>query len=108
MPFSHISFLSFTFPGAPYWIFLLFIPWLSCHFYLIVIEQQQHNLRTIVYGVFDFMKLLSRVPSLYTTAILQLTINTFKTLLLYIGINSSVTEEALTAFSSALWIPYTI
>ena len=40
----HISFSSFTFPGAPYWIFLLFIPWLPCHFYLVVIEQQQKQL----------------------------------------------------------------
>ena len=28
---------SFTFPGAPYLIFLLFIPWLPCNFYLVVI-----------------------------------------------------------------------
>ena len=29
--------LSFTFPGAPYRIFLLFLP---CHFHFVVIEQQ--------------------------------------------------------------------
>ena len=34
---SVISFSSFTFPGAPYQIFLLFHPWLPCHFYLVVI-----------------------------------------------------------------------
>jgi len=37
---SLISFLSFTFPGAPYRIFLLFLPWLPSHFNLVVIEQQ--------------------------------------------------------------------
>ena len=35
--FSCISFSSFTFPGALYRIFLLFLPWLPCHFYLVVI-----------------------------------------------------------------------
>ena len=39
VPFSYISFSSFTFPAAPYWIFLLLLPWFHCHFYL-VIEQQ--------------------------------------------------------------------
>ena len=34
---SLISFSSFTFPGIPYRIFLR---WLPCHFYLVVIEQQ--------------------------------------------------------------------
>ena len=38
---SLISFASLTFPGAPYKILLLFIPWLPCHFYPVVIEQQQ-------------------------------------------------------------------
>ena len=38
---SLISFSSLTFPGAPYRIFLLFLAWLPCHFYLDVIEQQQ-------------------------------------------------------------------
>ena len=33
--------LSFTFPGTPYRIFLLCLPWLPCHSYLVVIEQQQ-------------------------------------------------------------------
>ena len=37
---SLISFSYFTFPGVPYRIFLLFLPWLPCHFYLVVIEQQ--------------------------------------------------------------------
>ena len=32
---SLISFSYFTFPGAPYRIFLLLLPWLSCHFYLV-------------------------------------------------------------------------
>ena len=40
---SLISFSSFTFPGASYQIFLLFLPWLPCHFYLIVIEQNEPN-----------------------------------------------------------------
>ena len=40
---SHISFSYFTFPGAPYRIFLLFLPWIPCHFYLVVIEQQQQG-----------------------------------------------------------------
>ena len=34
---SLISFSSFTFPGAPYRIFLLFLPWIPCHFHLVVI-----------------------------------------------------------------------
>ena len=34
---SRNSFSSFTFPGAPYRIFLPFLPWLPCHFYLVVI-----------------------------------------------------------------------
>jgi len=41
-PYSYIFFSSFTFPGARYWICLLFLPRLPCHFYLVVIEQQQH------------------------------------------------------------------
>ena len=41
--FSYISFSCFSFPGASYRIFLLFLPWLPCHFYLVVIEQQQQN-----------------------------------------------------------------
>ena len=36
VPFSYISFSSFTFPGAPYRIFLPFLPWLTCHFYLVI------------------------------------------------------------------------
>ena len=32
--FSYNSFSSFTFPAAPYRIFLLFLSWLPCHFYL--------------------------------------------------------------------------
>ena len=39
VPFSYISFPSFTFSGAPYRIFFLFLPWLPCHFYPVVIEQ---------------------------------------------------------------------
>ena len=35
----HFHFI-FYFPDATYWIFLLFLPWLPCHFYLVVIEQQ--------------------------------------------------------------------
>ena len=35
------------FPGAPNRIFLLFLPWLPCHFYLVVIEQQQQQQLTI-------------------------------------------------------------
>ena len=34
---SLIFFSSFTFAGAPYRIFLLFLIWLPCHFYLIAI-----------------------------------------------------------------------
>ena len=41
LTFSYIFFSSFTFPGTPYRIFLLFLPWFFCHFYLVVIEQQQ-------------------------------------------------------------------
>ena len=41
--FSYISFSSFTFTGTPYRIFLLFLPWLPCHFYLVVIEQEQKD-----------------------------------------------------------------
>ena len=74
VPFSYISFPSFTFsgappnltprrfpfyliliillcflfvfhlPGAPYRIFFLFLPWLPCHFYLVASEQQHVNL----------------------------------------------------------------
>ena len=40
LPFSYIFFSSFTFPDAPYRIFLLFLPWIPCYFYLVVIEQQ--------------------------------------------------------------------
>ena len=34
-PFSYLSFSSFTFPGAPYRIFLMFLLWLPCHIYLV-------------------------------------------------------------------------
>ena len=37
---SLISFSSFTFPGAPYRIFLPFLLWLPCYFYLIVVTEQ--------------------------------------------------------------------
>ena len=37
--FSYISFSSLIFTGALYRIFLLFLPWLPCHFHLSVIEQ---------------------------------------------------------------------
>ena len=40
LPFSYISFSSSTFLGAPYRIFRPFLPWFSCHFYFMVIEQQ--------------------------------------------------------------------
>ena len=40
---SLISFSSTTFPGTPYRIFLRFLPWLPCHFYLVVIEQKQRG-----------------------------------------------------------------
>ena len=33
---SLISFSSFTFPDAPYQIFLLFLPWFPCHFNLVI------------------------------------------------------------------------
>ena len=36
-----ISFSSFTFPDVPYRIFFLYLPRLPCHFYIVVIEQQQ-------------------------------------------------------------------
>jgi len=32
---------SITFPGTPYRIFLLFLPWLPCHFHFVVIKHQQ-------------------------------------------------------------------
>ena len=41
---SLISFPSFTFPGTPYRIFLLFLPWLPCHFYLVVITTTTSSL----------------------------------------------------------------
>ena len=34
----------FSFPGAPYQIFLLFLSWLPCHFYVVVIEKQLQNI----------------------------------------------------------------
>ena len=40
---SLISFSSFTLPGAPYRIFLLFFPWLPCHFYPVVITATNNN-----------------------------------------------------------------
>ena len=43
--FNYISF--FTFPSAPYRIFFLLLPWLPCHFYLVVIEQQQEGLHSL-------------------------------------------------------------
>ena len=43
-PFSYISFSSFSFPGTLYRIFLLFLPQLPCHFYHIIIEQQQQRI----------------------------------------------------------------
>ena len=51
-PFSYISFSSFTSPGAPYRIFHLFLPRLPCHFYLVVIRQQQPVKATINYAAF--------------------------------------------------------
>ena len=39
----YISFSSFIFTGAPYWIFLPSLPWLHCHVYLVVIAQQQQQ-----------------------------------------------------------------
>ena len=39
IPFSYFLFI-FYLPVASYRIFLLFHPWLPCHFYLVVIEQQ--------------------------------------------------------------------
>ena len=45
LTFSYISFFSFTFPGAPYRIFLLFLP---CYFYL-VIEQHTFPFPSILY-----------------------------------------------------------
>ena len=41
LTFSYISFLSFTFPGASHRRFPLLLPWLHCHFYLVVNKQQQ-------------------------------------------------------------------
>ena len=40
LTFSSNSFSYFTFPGTPYRIFLRFLPWLPCLFYLGVSEQQ--------------------------------------------------------------------
>ena len=39
VPLYYISFSSSTFPGAPYQIFLRFLLWLPCHFYLVFIKQ---------------------------------------------------------------------
>ena len=47
----YISFSCFTSPGAAYWIFLPFLPWLPCHFYLVVIAQQQLSIRNRFLGV---------------------------------------------------------
>ena len=65
--FSSISF--FTFPDAPYRIFLLFLPWLSCHFYLVVIEQQKQMYIDLSYkyfhdlfGIFFHLFLCSVAP----------------------------------------------
>ena len=49
VPFSYIFFSSFTFTGAPYRIFLLFLPWFPCHSYLVVIKQQQQTTCTKMY-----------------------------------------------------------
>ena len=48
--FPYIAFSSFTFPGAPYRIFLPFPPWLPGNFYLVVIEQQQQLSTRVVCG----------------------------------------------------------
>ena len=52
-----ISFSSFTFLGTPYRIFPLFLLCLACHFYFVVIEQQQQlcprvevEVETLVYS----------------------------------------------------------
>ena len=42
-PFSYISFSSFTFPGAPYRIFIPHLPRFPCHFYLVIEQQQQYK-----------------------------------------------------------------
>ena len=58
--FSYISFSSFTFPGTAYRILLPFLPWLPCHFYLVIIEQQQaYCLRFRCYVI--YLKLKTRI-----------------------------------------------
>ena len=52
--FSYIFFSSFTFPGAPYRIFLLLLPWLPCHLFLVVIEQQRKKGKRI-YGLWKWI-----------------------------------------------------
>ena len=41
LPSSTFLIPSFSFSGAPYRFFLLFLPWLPCHYYIVVIKQQQ-------------------------------------------------------------------
>ena len=41
--FSYISFSSFTFPGAPYWILLVYLPRLPYHFYLVILAENHSS-----------------------------------------------------------------
>ena len=52
---SLISFSSFNFADSPYRIALLFLPWLPCLFYLVVIEQQHLRCSCIVMDSFHLM-----------------------------------------------------
>jgi len=85
--FSVISFSSFTFPGALYRIFLLFLPWLPCHFYFVVIEQQQRHLYEYFYLCYLFV---STFLFFYYIILYQKTINIF--FLIYIEFFVSCTE----------------
>ena len=60
---SFISFTLFTFPSASYWMFLLLLHWLPCHFYrcviaatisfnharMIVLKTSQHEMLRLIY-----------------------------------------------------------
>ena len=47
---------SFTFPGTPYRIFLPYLPRFPCHFYLVVIEQNQLTYSIESFFFIDILK----------------------------------------------------
>ena len=60
---SLISFSYFTFPGAPYRIFPLFLPWLPCHIYLVVIEHKHPAAGRFL--IFSFIVSIQDMPRNY-------------------------------------------